>query len=186
MPDFYTYIIASLPALTFPALPPINRQKFLDACRDLVGTEEFSLLKAISKPGLLRPFGARNDGYWPASTAPYPVLARVLDFETALRNELVGLRAGRKRKDPQKYIRENIYWSPEAIHAAMAAYKDISILDAEKILDLERWRYLDELCAGHFFDFEFLIVYALKLKILERWEKIRRADKVKLLEEALA
>jgi hypothetical protein len=172
MPDFYTYIIASLPALTFPALPPINRQKFLDACRDLVTAEELLLLEALLEDKEL-------------PVKDYALLARWVDFDTALRNELVNLRAGRKRKDPQKYIRENIYWSPEAIHAAMAAYKDISILDAEKILDLERWRYLDELCAGHFFDFEFLIVYALKLKILERWEKIRRADKVKLLEEAL-
>jgi hypothetical protein len=172
MPDFYTYIIASLPALTFPALPPINRQKFLDACRDLVTAEELLLLEALLEDKEL-------------PVKDYALLARWVDFDTALRNELVNLRAGRKRKDPQKYIRENIYWSPEAIHAAMAAYKDISILDAEKILDLERWRYLDELCAGHFFDFEFLIIYALKLKILERWEKIRRADKVKLLEEAL-
>ena len=35
------------------------------------------------------------------------------------------------------------------------------------------------------FDLDFLIVYALKLLILERWEKVNSADKAALLKEVL-
>ena len=44
---------------------------------------------------------------------------------------------------------------------------------------------MDELATGHYFDLDFLISYALKLLILERWERINSADKPRLLEEVL-
>lgn len=172
MPDYYTYIIASLPLLNFTARAPISSQGFLATCAGLTGDSEFLLLEAILEDkALLR--------------ADYEILQRWFDFDTALRNELVKLRAGRRRQDPHKYMRENQYWNADVIHAAMAAYKNPSIQEAEQILDLGRWRFLEELNFGHYFDFEFLLIYALKLKILERWGEINRAEKEKLLEGAL-
>jgi hypothetical protein len=53
------------------------------------------------------------------------------------------------------------------------------------MLDEARWRMLEELCVGHYFDLDFLIIYALKLLILERWQRIRTADGGRLLEEVL-
>jgi hypothetical protein len=67
----------------------------------------------------------------------------------------------------------------------MAAYRSASILEAEKILDQARWNFLDALSFGHYFDFDYLLVYGLKLKILERWEKIQKADKEILLQAAV-
>ena len=52
------------------------------------------------------------------------------------------------------------------------------------MLDQARWAKLDELSFGHYFDLEALIIYAYKLRLLERWEKIRTADKERLLENA--
>lgn len=173
MPDYYTYILSSLPLLNFTARSTINSQKFLAVCAGLVTDCELALLEAIVEG---RPFSGEG----------YIVLQRWADFDIALRNELVKLRAGRKKKDPHKYMRDNLYWDAGIIHAAMAAYKNLSIQEAEKALDWERWRFLDELSFGHYFDFESLLIYALKIKILERWEKINRADKEKLLEGALS
>jgi hypothetical protein len=44
---------------------------------------------------------------------------------------------------------------------------------------------LEELATGHYFDLVFLITYAYKLMILQRWENIRSADGMILLEQAL-
>jgi hypothetical protein len=67
----------------------------------------------------------------------------------------------------------------------MAANINTSVLDAEKILDETRWKVLDELATGHYFDLDLLITYAYKLLILQRWESIRSADGMILLEQAL-
>ena len=67
----------------------------------------------------------------------------------------------------------------------MAAYKSTSILEAEKILDQARWEFLESLSFGHYFDFDLLLGYLLKLKILERWDKVQRADKERLFNQVV-
>jgi hypothetical protein len=69
---------------------------------------------------------------------------------------------------------------------ALAAYRNPSILESERYLDQEKWNFLDSLAAGHYFDRDFLIVYGLKLAVLEKWERVRTADKKALLDKALA
>jgi len=101
-----------------------------------------------------------------------------------LRNELVHLRAVRKKISPEKYLRP----SPDApglaiYHVATAALRSQSPLEAERLLDEARWIFLDELGCGHFFDFDALLIYALKLLILERWDKINKASGKALLEK---
>ncbi|MFH0827465.1 MAG: DUF2764 family protein, partial [Candidatus Omnitrophota bacterium] len=74
---------------------------------------------------------------------------------------------------------------PAISHLALNAHRSPSLLEGERMLDAERWRFLDELSLGHYFDLDFLIVYLLKLLILERWEKIRTADKEQFLDELI-
>ncbi|MDD5512600.1 MAG: DUF2764 family protein, partial [Candidatus Omnitrophica bacterium] len=45
-----------------------------------------------------------------------------------------------------------------------------------------RWAFLEELNTGHYFDFEVLIIYALKLLLLEKWLRIQGADKSQVME----
>ena len=45
--------------------------------------------------------------------------------------------------------------------------------------------FLDGLSCGHYFDIILLVIYALKLKILLRWDNVYASDKDRLLEEAL-
>ena len=45
-------------------------------------------------------------------------------------------------------------------------------LTGEKIIDRARWQYLEDLMQGYYFEFEVLLVYALKLKLLERYQAI--------------
>lgn len=117
---------------------------------------------------------------------PIPcVLVQWQTFDTALRNELVRIRAARKQKDAARYLRHDGYTDASTAHTAVNAYRNTSLLAVERSLDEARWRALDELAAGHYFDFDFLVLYALKLLLLERWQVIRVADSALILEEAL-
>lgn len=161
--------------LNFGAKPPLSFEKFIEICQDKIPEDELNIIIELTK-----------DSYVYAGLQP--TLQKWCAFETALRNELVRIRASRKHIDPVKYIRGDEYYSiePYITHIAMTACRNPSILEAERALDQERWRRLDELVVGHYFDLDFLIVYALKLLILERWERINSADKSLLLKEVLS
>lgn len=175
MPAYYTYLIASLPELHFSTKLPFGLKEFFAKCRDLIPGKEYEILETA----------CGQDGYALARLG-FESLNRWINFEIALRNELVRARAGRKKIDPLKFLR--LPDEPRAFisHVAMSAYRSTSIVEAEKILDQARWDFLEELRFGHYFDFEQLLIYGLKLKILERWDKVQRADREHLLNAAIA
>ncbi len=159
--------------LNFSTMLPLSLDKLFAKCKDLIPETKIEFLRnaCYQEPYLLNTVSGTTLGKW-------------ANFEIALRNELARARARRKKIDPLKF--ERLPESPEAhiSHVAMSAYRSISILEAEKILDLARWNFLDSLSINHYFDFDFLLVYALKLKILERWDRIRKADKESLFNAA--
>jgi len=171
MPAFYPYVMSSLPALTFGMRPPVSFTGLLAMVKTLVPDEDLEALASV--PAL---------DAAPCAKADNPTLAQWLSFNTALRNELVKIRASRKKMDPEKYLRSDGY--PESVHAAHIAhnaYRRPSLMEAEKTLDLERWRVLDELAFGHYFDLDALIIYGCRLVMLEKWERINTADGARLL-----
>ena len=113
------------------------------------------------------------------------VVQRWIDFDVALRNELVKIRAAKKNLDPMAYLRPGGADRSSIAPAVLAATITASLLDAEKALDESRWKALENIATGHYFDLDFLITYACKLLILERWETIRNAGGTILLEQAL-
>lgn len=163
--------------LNFSSPVPFSPEEFLAKCNGLIPEREIELL--------------RNACYEDTSflnTAPDAtgILSRWSGFEVALRNELARLRARRKKIDASKFIR--LPDNPEASisHVAMAAYRSTAILEAEKVLDQSRWGFLESLSLGHYFDFDFLLIYLLKLKILDRWDKVQKADKEHLFNQVVA
>ncbi|MBM3250405.1 MAG: DUF2764 family protein [Candidatus Omnitrophica bacterium] len=171
MPDLYVYFIASLPMLRFSQSPPFSAQELLSRCSQLIPEEDVQVLRSLLT--------------CPEAFADRPVIRAWLDFDTALRNELVRIRAGRKKAAAQKYLRPDGYAGPAIYHIALAAHRNPSPLEGERLLDEARWNYLEELSFGHYFDLDFLIVYMFKLLILERWQRIHSADKETLLKEVL-
>lgn len=173
MPNFYTYLISSLPMLHFNARAPFSFEKFLKTCEPFIPQLDLKILKS-----------AAVDGEYNYENA-HPFLKEWYNFDTDLRNELVKVRAAHKHLDVSKYLRHDRYVTPPIAHLAMNAHRSPSPLEAERMLDSARWEKLEELCFGHYFDLEFLLIYGLKLLILERWERIHTADKVSLLEGTL-
>ena len=151
----YYYTVASLPMLFYDQDLPLSRESFLDMCeRELTMADLHTLRNtSLSEPGSA------------GGTCPAPRQWRT--WERGLRNELVVLRAHRKGLDPEKYLREN----PDVFGIsgiARDAFDQHSPLMGEDVLDRARWLLLDELETGHYFDLEKLVVYFLKLQILER------------------
>lgn len=174
MPGYYTYLLSSLPMLHFGNPPPLSFQKFIQLCEGVISEEDINILKNCAEDKAFIYKGSQS------------TLRKWYAFEIALRNELVKSRSQRKHVDAHRYIRDSQDAEPFVSRIAISAVKNPSLIESERMLDQERWRFLDELAIGHYFDLDSLIVYVYKLLILERWERIRKADKARLLEEVLS
>ncbi|MFA5287218.1 MAG: DUF2764 family protein [Candidatus Omnitrophota bacterium] len=172
MSQYYTYLVSSLPTLVFGVKPPFSFEVFIQKCESLIPDKEIGIIKRISSQGA---FALQDEGS--------EVLKKWKYFDINLRNELVKVRAARKKVDPLKYLRHDEYSDPQIVHIASLSLRNHQIFEAERALDLERWRLLDELSFGRYFDFDTLIIYALKLNILDRWAKIEIADKERIMQE---
>lgn len=158
--------------LHFNSGPALSLDNFINRCAELIPQKDLDLIKrVISTPAYDLPVSGK--------------LLKWREFDLCLRNELARARAARKKINPDKFLREGASSDINITHIAQAALRKSSILEAEKYLDLERWEVLDEMAQGHYFDLGFLLVYALKLVILERWAKIGAADKAEMAKKAL-
>ncbi|MDD1715460.1 MAG: DUF2764 domain-containing protein [Methanolinea sp.] len=174
MADFYPYLIASLPMLHFGEKPPFSFERFLEQCRQFIPRQDFQLIAALPVAVQFSETGTMHG-----------VIRKYIEFEVALRNELVRLRAPRRSADPSVYLRTSPRIGTSILPPGIGTMGDLAILEDEKKLDETRWKALDEMAIGHSFDLPLLITYAYKLLILERWEKIRNADTAILLDQAL-
>ncbi|MDO8489642.1 MAG: DUF2764 family protein [Candidatus Omnitrophota bacterium] len=175
MPSYYTYLISSLPMLHFSVNPTISLEEFLGRCAQLISERDLLLIRQVIS----------KDAY--ALDLPKnSILLKWKEFDLALRNELARARAARKKINAEKFLRGGASFDINITHIAQASLRQSTILEAERYLDLERWELLDELAMGHYFDLDFLLIYALKLVILERWGKISSSDKAEMAEKVLA
>lgn len=170
----YYYLIAGLPMLSFGQKPPFSFGRFLEISRQHVTGVDARYLELVSIAG-----GYSFDG-------GQKTLEAWQRFDTQIRNEIVRLRASHRKLDPQRFMRGEYAYEAQAVHAVTNAHRSGSILEGERLLDQERWRFLDELANGHHFDIDFLIVYGLKLLILERWDRMIAVNKDKALAQTLA
>lgn len=153
--------------------PPFSMEDFFKLCEDLIPGEDLSLLcQSVSNE--IFSYDGSN-----------PMLKHWRSYNIALNNELAKIRASRLRLDPEKYLRPDGYTGYELTHLALAAHRNPALIEAERLLDAGRWHFLEELSLGHFFDLEFLLIYAQKLRILERWKKINSANKQAMMEGVL-
>lgn len=173
MSGYYTYLISSLPVLHFGVKPPFSFDRFLQMCEGVLSREDINIIKASTE----------IDGY--EGEIKEPALRKWRAFHVTLRNELVKIRSSRVKRDPLKYIRPGGYTDPSITHIAVHAHRTPSIIEAERILDREKWHFLEELETGHYFDIDSVIAYANKLLILQRWHKINTLDKTQALEKIL-
>ncbi len=161
----YYFLCASLPDLMFGKQSRLSVAAFDELCRGQVGEADFTRLTGT---GL-------EVGSDPAESQGKPrVYAEMIRFEQYLRTRIAQRRAGREEDraaslpDPVEYFSEVDIALAQAAAAADPA-------ERERVIDRLRWRRLDDLEAGHEFDFDRLCVYRLRLAILDKYRD-RRAE----------
>lgn len=169
----YYYLVASLPHLKFGAVPPLTRGQFLSRCAGQVSAAHYRVLAGVER------FQAR-----PTKTG-LALLDRWHERERALRNALASARAKRLGIAAAAHLRD-FRPDPRLAGIAQRVITLDSPLAADEELDRVRWRFLEDLAFGRYFDLETLVVYLLKLRILERRARFDPVAGATLLDRMLA
>lgn len=174
MREYYPYLVASLPMLHYLMRPPFSFEEFLGTCCRYIPDHDCQILRSFPHPDQ---YGEKQKYH--------PIIQKWIGFETDLRNELVRTRAAKKDLKPESFFRTGGEGDSSQTSLILAALNNSSLLDVERALDEIRWKALEELSTGHYLDLGFLITYAGKLQILERWERIQREDGNLMLKKAI-
>jgi hypothetical protein len=150
----YHYIITSLPMLSYDMEKPPTETEFFDCCGSVLSEGNYGIVRSAR----LVPLEEKSAN---------KIVEKWNSWERGLRNELVRMRASKKGQDSEKYIAGGDV-EIGVSEAAREAFQSSSPLDAESVLNKARWDYLEDLEAGHYFNLSELIVYYLKLQILQR------------------
>ncbi len=163
MPQYY-FEISYLPYLAYDAENFMSLEEFKELCRNRCAKNHYSIIE-------------NTDIHKYEADAPTcESHKKWIDREVNLRNELVKLRAAKKGTDPTDYMRETPEY-PDILdiqNIAQEAFSQDSPLTAEDVLNRARWDFLDEIEKYHYFDIEKLVVYYLKLQILDRKNNFNR------------
>lgn len=143
--DKYFYMVSQLPALAFGRDNPITTEIFLEEAEKWLSKSDLKTLKSV------RLFG---DG---SKSGKAEVWKSYQTFEMRFREEIGLWRKSR---------REGHEYKPETFQPALV--KEGNPLEIEKKLLQVRWKVIDAEEAGHHFDMGILILYFLKLQILDK------------------
>lgn len=155
MAAHYYFLISSLPHLAWGKPMPLTREAFLGQCARHLPAAEYEALAGLTRT--------------PRETSCCPAEAAWNAWEIALRNAFVRLRATRLDQLPGAWLRPEPEFFQELEHQVMEAFDGTNPREERQELDRLRWQRLTDLEIGHYFDFEILVLYHLKLNLLEKW-----------------
>jgi hypothetical protein len=158
MATVFYYILASLPFLHFGQDPPLSYEALVDRWGGWLNAGDQAQLRLARL--------AIDQVPW--SAVVNRSLKAWVVFENSLRNELVRFRADRLKRPPETYLRPQLPWDSRPGRLLGEVVKEPSPLLREQALAELRWRCLTDLSGGHAYDLDALIIYALKLQILQR------------------
>lgn len=169
----YYYFAATLPMLSFGTKPPQANDAFLEQAEEFLSPRDAGLLaKARLLPSEQDAKGEKALVEW-------------IRFENALRNETVRFRAKKFHSTPEDFYRGDYLPDPYLLALVAEAAGEDNPLQVERRIDLARWEKLEELERQHYFDLHFLIIYFLKLQLLNKWQSIRPEKGRAVLDELI-
>ena len=147
----YYYLAASLSYLKFREEPPISRDGFIAECRKWLSAGDITtLLSADLYNHDIKPVDTRLVKEWKS-------------FDLALREDLAVIREARVKGESCK--------TPEILRTVIEQETPL-LMEVE--LERIRWDFLEHKNAGRYFDTDALVLYFLKLQILERLAKFNK------------
>lgn len=160
------YFISSLPSLSFDVENPMSLEEFKNKCQNNLSEEEMKIVYSAN----LNIENILN---------PNPIIKKWINFELGLRNELVKFRATRLKREAKDIILDEHNYNQtvklglsDVVKNAMAQ----NPFNMEITLLYYRWEFLNELEEGRYFGLTNLIIYYLKLQILNRKKIISRKE----------
>ena len=149
MSNYYTFV-CSLPYLNFEGEPPMSPDEFIERAAPWLAEEE---LKALTDPN-----------------PETGVAAEWALFERSFRSAVAQVRAAKLGKEFQPDRLKTDVMDGAVRQGIAELYKTGEPLKIERGLDLICFSRLDEMSAGHFFDYTVVFCYHKKLTILWRWK----------------
>jgi len=143
--DKYYYMVAQLPTLVFDRDPGMDIPTFLEEAGKWLSRRDFDALKDADLNDLDTEKGETK------------TLRSYRDFEHSLRYRIAAWR--RSMRGGEALRRPDF---PASL------VKEGNPLDVEKKLLRHRWNFIEAMETEHDFDLDFLILYFLKLQILDR------------------
>ncbi|NQT28397.1 MAG: hypothetical protein HQ570_02245 [Candidatus Omnitrophica bacterium] len=137
----YYYLISELPFLKFNEKPFITKEFFLEEARKWLNEKDFHILKGVNIDDFKQ--GKEKD-----------ILGKYKKFEETLRQYIVSTRS---RDQTTKHFSD-----------VKAELLEGNPLKVEIKLFKKRWDFIESLELEHFFDIGFVILYFLKLQILDK------------------
>ena len=148
----YYYAVSSLPYLHFDSEVYPSHDEFIQLCEHNLSRSDMRELARIDVDAGPALRGGR--------------LKKWFDWNRSLAAELAILRAEKLGLDTDAFQRVEKVSGTEEL--AREIFGQGSPLTAEEVLERARWAFLEELEVGHYFDLQKLMVYGLKVSILER------------------
>ncbi len=145
MQSKYYYLVSTLPYLKFGQEATVSGAWFLSECEKWLPPAEFELVRSAGLE-----YSERGAG-------DAEVLGAWREFSAGLKKELALARADKKGAEDRKIS--------DRLRPVMEQENPLAM---EKAFERIRWAFLDEQEAKYFFDLNFLILYFLKVQILER------------------
>ena len=148
----YYFAVSSLPQLYYDSESHPSAEEFLTLCAENLSKAD---LRAVVTTG-------SGDQKLHGSA----MMKKWLEWNMSLRADLAVLRAQQFGWNVEEYQEIERVSGTEEL--AREAFNAESPLLAEEMLERGRWAVLEELEVGHYFDLQKLLVYRLKISILDR------------------
>ena len=143
--DKYYYFVAQLPMLFYGREAGVSINEFLYEAKKWLSAKDYILLSQL------------DIGTMTSEIMGNSVVKQYTCFEARLREDIVNWRKARLR---------DLDYKPESI--PVSVLKEGNPLDVEKKLLQLKWDLTDQMEREHDFDIGFVILYYLKLQILDR------------------
>ncbi|HJW86791.1 MAG TPA: DUF2764 family protein [Candidatus Brocadiaceae bacterium] len=151
----YYYLVSSLIPLTLEDAPPYTPEDFLSSCRDMLARKDAIALEHV--------YHGRLD------EVNHPFIKEWKKLEYRLKNALARARTARMKLPPEPYLRNVAVVDAATENAVTEAMNKPNPLEKELALDRYRWKILEELTPIINFDLSAIFSYAIKLKMVIRW-----------------
>jgi hypothetical protein len=151
----YTYLVASLPALSLDAPPPFSPDEFRFRCQGVLGDEDLAELDLILA-------GKAEEGRTSFCRAWAAADAQV-------RNTVAKARAAKLGVEAKSYLRSHpgyAVWLDKEVSDALAKANPLM---RELGLDAARWKFVEELALADAFGVAAVLAFAVKLTLAARW-----------------